>query len=239
MRNPPQRLRIIRALRSASTRFWESSRKVSSNFGYSPSMTSCKPDNTAGIGGLCQSLPGKLHAHTAPTIRPAYLAAQLPYQTQATARQTVDIQRPRQHLLHIKPRTAVFNAQGHLPTCPDRHHLHMHPYIPAIELREAVITLTVILGKPLGVTLEPRVQTQDAVLQGIGIQLRHHAVERPTLLTQPMNLQQQLQQIRQRVVTLQGLGAKLENSPTNPADTTARCPHTTAPWRAVAGQAAR
>src|SRR5450830_1358447 len=37
-----------RALRSASTRFCESSRKVSSNLGYSPSMTSCKPDNTSG-----------------------------------------------------------------------------------------------------------------------------------------------------------------------------------------------
>ncbi|MNL20776.1 hypothetical protein D3C87_1420380 [compost metagenome] len=75
----------------------------------------------------------------------------------------------------------------------------MHPHEAVLQFVQAGVALLIVTGKTGEIALEAGVQAEDTMLQGIGIQLGQHTVERPALRPQTMHLKQQLQQVRQRI----------------------------------------
>ncbi|MNC68751.1 hypothetical protein D3C75_1193840 [compost metagenome] len=86
----------------------------------------------------------------------------------------------------------------------------MHPQVAVRKLLKALIAQLIIMRKARHVALDARVQPQYAMLQRIGVKLGQHTVECAALCAQSVHLQQQLQQIRQRVEALESGGTKLE-----------------------------
>ncbi|MNF90225.1 hypothetical protein D3C84_727820 [compost metagenome] len=131
-------------------------------------------------------------------------------QTDATSRQPDTISGTLHHPFDIKPLATVFDANRQATALALRCHLQMYPDEAIAQFIQARIALLIIAGKTRRIPFKAGVQAQYAMLQGVGVQFSQHRVERPALRPQPMDLQQQLQQIGQRVEAFERGRAKLE-----------------------------
>ncbi|MNG15381.1 hypothetical protein D3C84_992030 [compost metagenome] len=71
-----------------------------------------------------------------------------------------------------------------------RFNLHAYSNIATAQRLQALVALTIIIAETLRISLERRIKAQHTMLQGIGIQLRQDAIQRPALRPQAMHLLQ-------------------------------------------------